>query len=46
MKKRNAIPPVLLIVQFYFLKLADTLIHPLKGIPGLDFNNEYDSTML
>jgi len=39
-------PPVFLFVQFYFLKLADTILCPLKDIPLLDFNNEYDSTML
>jgi hypothetical protein len=38
--------PVLLIVKFYFLKLTDVLLHPLKEIPVPDFNNLYDPTML
>jgi hypothetical protein len=46
MNKHTATPLVFLYVQFYFLKAANTVLHPLKDIPLLDFNNEYDSTML
>lgn len=31
---------------FYLKKLADIMIYPLKGLPSLDFNDEYDSSML
>jgi hypothetical protein len=46
MRRRKMTPPVLLFAKFYFLKLTDTLLHPLKEIPVPDFNNLYDSTIL
>lgn len=27
-------------------KVVDKILHPLKGMPVPDFNNQYDSTML
>jgi hypothetical protein len=35
-----------LFINYYFIKLRDIILRPLKGIPKPDFNDEYDSTML
>ena len=46
MNRWKIAPAILLFVEFYFLKLADIILHPLKGIPMPDFNNQYDEKML
>lgn len=46
MKNLNNRSTAYLFISYYFLKLADNIFRPLKGIPTPDFNNEYDSTML
>ena len=30
----------------HLLKLADNILHPLKGIPVPEFNDQYDATIL
>jgi hypothetical protein len=46
MKRQKMVPPVMLFVKFYFFKIADMVLYPLKEIPVPDFNNMYDPTML
>jgi len=46
MKNLNKTPIVFLFISYYFIKLSDAFLQPLKGIPKPDFNDEYDSTML
>ncbi len=46
MKNINNTSIAFLFISYYFIKLRNTILRPLKGIPKPDFNNEYDSTML
>ncbi|MGZ8510677.1 MAG: hypothetical protein ACXWV6_01210 [Chitinophagaceae bacterium] len=46
MKNINTTPIAVLFISYYFKKLIDTILRPLKGIPKPEFNNNYDSTML
>ncbi|HKZ67167.1 MAG TPA: hypothetical protein VJ111_12450 [Chitinophagaceae bacterium] len=46
MKNLNNTPIIFLFISYYFIKLSDTVLRPLKDIPKPDFNNEYDSAML
>ncbi|HKO79583.1 MAG TPA: hypothetical protein VJU78_04270 [Chitinophagaceae bacterium] len=46
MKNLNNRSTVYLFISYYFTKLADRILRPLRDIPAPDFNNEYDSTML
>jgi len=45
-KNVNKISLFLLVAGYFFIKLKDAVIHPLKGIPVPNFNNQYDETML
>ncbi len=46
MKNVKKVPVFLLVVGYFFIKLKDSIIHPLKGIPIPNFNNQYEETML
>jgi hypothetical protein len=46
MKKRVMTPMILLLAEFCFLKMANAVLNPLKGIPVPDFNRQYDTTIL
>ena len=46
MKNVNRIPVFLLVAGYFLIKIRDSIIHPLKGIPVPNFNNQYDETML
>lgn len=39
-------PAAFLIAGYFLVKMADLILHPLKGLPEPDFNNGYDPTML
>ena len=46
MKNVYKIPVFLLVAGYFFIKIKDSIIHPLEGIPVPNFNNQYDETML
>ena len=46
MKNVMKIPSALLVAGYFFIKLKDSIIHPLRGIPVPNFNNQYDETIL
>jgi hypothetical protein len=46
MKNVNKIPAFLLVAGYFLIKLKESVIYPLKGIPVPNFNNQYDETML
>ena len=46
MKNINKIPSALLFAGYLLIKLKDSILNPLKGLPVPNFNNQYDSTML
>jgi len=46
MKKKSAFSKAVLFARHFLAKLAENFLHPMKDLPTLDFNNQYDSTML
>jgi len=46
MKRMIKTPVIILMAGYFFQRFAETVIHPLKGMPVPNFNNQYDSTML
>lgn len=46
MKSLNNNSIIFLFISYYFIKLSDAILRPLKNIPKPDFNDECDSTML
>ena len=46
MKNVKRIQAVLLVAGHYLIKFKDSILHPLKGLPVPNFNNQYDPTML
>jgi hypothetical protein len=46
MKKFDRFRKGLLFTSYYLVKLADSILHPLKDMPALDFNDQYDHNIL
>jgi len=46
MKSLHKVSVILLVAGYYFGKLVDGVLRPLKDMPEPDFNNVYDSSML
>lgn len=46
MKKMNHWRERFLVTGSHILRLAGTMFQPLKNMPTLDFNNQYDSCIL